>query len=216
MKLVIVDDQRILAEGLKLLLSQESDIEVLAIGENGEEAIRLVGDYKPDVLLIDIQMPVMNGVEAIKHIKIKYPQVHCLILTTFSDDEYIFEGIKNGASGYLLKDASPKEIASALRVIHSGGALIQPNIAAKMLKQFTHLANQQDSKMPEELAVLADFTQREMEIVALVAKGLSNVEISEQLFLTEGTVKNNLTRILQKTELRDRTQLAIFWLKQHS
>lgn len=217
MKLIIVDDQRILAEGLKLLLSQESDIDVLAIGENGEEAVQLVSLYKPELVLIDIQMPVMNGVEAIKRIKETHPEVHCIILTTFSDDDYIFEGIRNGAAGYLLKDASPSEIATALRVVYSGGALIQPDIAAKMLKQFSQLANQQEHgsffEHGAKMNGFSELTERELEIVSLVAEGLSNLEIGEKLFLTEGTVKNNLTRILQKLELRDRTQLAILWLK---
>lgn len=223
MKLIIVDDQRILAEGLKLLLSQEPDIEVLAIGESGEEAIVLAERHQPDMMLMDIQMPGMNGVEAIKHIKAKQGDVQFLILTTFSDDKYIFEGIKNGAAGYLLKDASPKEIADALRVVHSGGALFQPDIAAKMIKQFTDMANHQGENGAhrqseyhpnnEPLANHEHLTEREIEIISLVAEGLSNIEIGEKLFLTEGTVKNNLTRILQKLELRDRTQLAIYWLK---
>lgn len=223
MKLIIVDDQRILAEGLKLLLSQEPDIEVLAIGESGEEAIVLAERYQPDMMLMDIQMPGMNGVEAIKHIKEKQGDIQFLILTTFSDDTYIFEGIKNGAAGYLLKDASPKEIADALRVVHSGGALFQPDIAAKMIKQFTDMANHRGENGAhkqweyqtnnEPLANHEHLTDREIEIVSLVAEGLSNIEIGEKLFLTEGTVKNNLTRILQKLELRDRTQLAIYWLK---
>lgn len=218
MKLIIIDDQRILAEGLKLLLSQEPDIEVLAIGESGEEAMALAALHQPDIMLMDIQMPGMNGVEAIKRIKEKQEQIQFLILTTFSDDAYIFEGIKNGAAGYLLKDASPSQIAEALRVVHSGGALFQPDIAAKMVKQFTDMANHQlQEEQSRTVASLPDhehLTEREVEIVCLVAEGLSNMEIGEKLFLTEGTVKNNLTRILQKLELRDRTQLAIFWLKQ--
>lgn len=214
MRLIIIDDQRILAEGLKLLLSQESDIEVVAVGESGEEAIALADLYKPDLMLMDIQMPGMNGVEAIRRIKGVHEQIQCLILTTFSDDDYIFEGIKSGAAGYLLKDASPKEIAEALRVVHSGGALFQPNIAAKMIKQFTEMANHKEEWDPKSLSLC--LTEREVEIVALVAEGLSNIEIGEKLFLTEGTVKNNLTRILQKLELRDRTQLAIYWLKHNA
>lgn len=217
MKLIIIDDQRILAEGLKLLLSQEQDIEVLAIGENGQEAVELVDALSPELVLMDIQMPVMNGVEAIRQIKEKHPNVHCLILTTFSDDAYIFEGMRHGAAGYLLKDASPKEIAEALRVVYKGGALLQPDVAAKMLKQFSALANHQPVKSTlsdDEANCFSSLTEREKDIVALVAEGLSNIEIGEKLYLTEGTVKNNLTRILQKLELRDRTQLAVLWIKQ--
>lgn len=214
MRLIIADDQRILAEGLKLLLSQEEDIEVAGIAENGQEAVELAEQLKPDLVLMDIQMPVMNGVEAIRRIKSSHPEIKCLILTTFSDDEYIFEGMRHGAAGYLLKDASPKEIASALRVVAGGGALIQPDIAAKMLRQFSTLANHQEQNRHSHC--FDSLTEREKEIVALVAEGLSNLEIGEQLFLTEGTVKNNLTRILQKLELRDRTQLAVLWLKCHT
>lgn len=213
MKLIIIDDQRILAEGLKLLLSQEPDIEVVGIGENGREAIALTQACQPDVVLMDIQMPVMNGVEAIKLIKEQHPQVHCIILTTFSDDDYIFEGIRNGAAGYLLKDASPKEIAEALRVVYRGGALIQPDVAAKMLKQFSQMANHNSIDSKSGQVSFEGLTEREEEIAALVAAGLSNLEIGEKLYLTEGTVKNNLTRILQKLELRDRTQLAIHWIR---
>lgn len=213
MKLIIIDDQRILAEGLKLLLSQEPDIEVVGIGENGKEAIALTQACQPDVVLMDIQMPVMNGVEAIKLIKEQHPQVHCIILTTFSDDDYIFEGIRNGAAGYLLKDASPKEIAEALRVVYRGGALIQPDVAAKMLKQFSQMANHNSIDSKSGQVSFEGLTEREEEIAALVAAGLSNLEIGEKLYLTEGTVKNNLTRILQKLELRDRTQLAIHWIR---
>lgn len=226
MRLIIIDDQRILAEGLKLLLSQEADIEVVAIGESGEEALALADLHQPDIMLMDIQMPVMNGVEAIRRIKTSHSEIKFLILTTFSDDAYIFEGIKNGAAGYLLKDASPKEIAEALRVVHSGGALFQPDIAAKMIRQFTTMANHQEERSTQtplkqpvdegERLQHEHLTDREIEIISLVAEGLSNIEIGEKLFLTEGTVKNNLTRILQKLELRDRTQLAIYWLKHSS
>lgn len=219
MKLIIVDDQRILAEGLKLLLSSEGDIEVVAIGENGLEAVELARSHKPDVMLIDIQMPLMNGVEAIKAITREIPQVKLVILTTFMDDDYIYEGLASGAVGYLLKDASPSEIAKALRVVYAGGALIEPQVAAKMLSRFSKLSHESvterlnEEGSLQEQALMKTLTTRELEIVRLIAEGLSNQEIGEVLFITEGTVKNNLTKILQKLDLRDRTQLAIHYLK---
>lgn len=224
MRIAIIDDQRILAEGLKLLLGSEQDIEVVGIGENGEEAVAIAKAELPDVMLIDIQMPIMNGVEAIKRIQRDSPGVKCVILTTFMDDDYIYEGLASGAVGYLLKDASPKEIASALRVVAGGGALIEPHVAAKMLSRFSELSVEGSLERnlttspshvdgAEAAREFGDLTDRELDIVKLVSEGLSNVEIAETLYITEGTVKNNLTRILQKLELRDRTQLAIYWIK---
>lgn len=213
MKLVIADDQIILAEGLKLLLSQEADIDVIGIAANGSEAVSLARAVVPDIMLMDMQMPVLSGVEAIRQIHQSHPQIKIVILTTFMDDHFIIEGLASGASGYLMKDASPDEIAEALRVVMAGGALIEPHVAARLLH---YLGQQQSNKSAVATAVgaltIEQLTEREMDISALVAEGLSNLEIAEKLFLTEGTVKNNITRILQKLALRDRTQLAIYWL----
>lgn len=209
MRLVIADDQVILAEGLKLLLSGEKDIEVVGIAANGSEAVNLAHSLKPDIMLMDIQMPVLNGVEAIKRIKQTQEQIKIVILTTFMDDSFIIEGLAGGASGYLMKDASPSEIAEALRVVMAGGALIEPHVAARLLH---YLGSQKSPKQLEDTALKEQLTEREADIAELVAEGLNNLEIAEKLFLTEGTVKNNITRILQKLELRDRTQLAIYWL----
>lgn len=213
MKLVIADDQVILAEGLKLLLSQEVDIEVVGLAANGREAVGLAQTLEPDIILMDMQMPVLNGVEAIKAIQQSHPAIKIVILTTFMDDHFIIEGLASGASGYLMKDASPAEIASALRVVMAGGALIEPHVAARLLHYLGHQKNVRAFGQPADTATDKEqLTEREVDISALVAEGLSNIEIAERLFLTEGTVKNNITRILQKLELRDRTQLAIYWL----
>lgn len=213
MKLVIADDQVILAEGLKLLLSQEVDIEVVGLAANGREAVGLAQTLEPDIILMDMQMPVLNGVEAIKAIQQSHPAIKIVILTTFMDDHFIIEGLASGASGYLMKDASPAEIASALRVVMAGGALIEPHVAARLLHYLGHQKNVRPFGQPADTATDKEqLTEREVDISALVAEGLSNIEIAERLFLTEGTVKNNITRILQKLELRDRTQLAIYWL----
>lgn len=213
MKLVIADDQVILAEGLKLLLSQEVDIEVVGLAANGREAVGLAQTLEPDIILMDMQMPVLNGVEAIKAIQQSHPAIKIVILTTFMDDHFIIEGLASGASGYLMKDASPAEIASALRVVMAGGALIEPHVAARLLHYLGHQKNVRAFGQPADTATDKEqLTEREVDISALVAEGLSNIEIAERLFLTEGTVKNNITRILQKLELRDRTHLAIYWL----
>lgn len=214
MRLMIADDQTILAEGLKLLLSAEDDIDVVAIASSGIEAVELAKTIEPDIILMDIQMPHLNGVEAIKRIKETKSGIKIVILTTFMDDAFIIEGLAGGASGYLMKDASPNEIASALRVVMAGGALIEPHVAARLLH---YLGNQKltgSRATSEETLIQEPLTERETDIVNLVAKGLNNIEIAEQLYLTEGTVKNNITRILQKLSLRDRTQLAIYWLSQ--
>lgn len=213
-KVAIVDDQEILSEGLKMILSSDPEIDVVGTGENGKVAIGLCKTYLPDVILMDIQMPLMNGVESTKIITRDYPSVKVIVLTTFDDDKYIFEAIKNGASGYLLKDTPPGKIAEAIKTVQSGGALIQPDVAMKVLDQFSKLAKGDSENKTQNLDAFEVLTQREKDIAALVGQGLNNAEIAQNLFLSEGTIKNNLTKILDKLELRDRTQLAILAVKQ--
>ncbi len=212
-KIAIIDDQKILTEGLKMILSADPEIEVVSTGENGQDAIQICKKYLPDVILMDIQMPIMNGVESTRLIKRDYPSVKILVLTTFDDDKYIFDAIKYGAYGYLLKDTPPGEIGEAIKTIHSGGALIQPDLAMKVLDQFSKMANEENDKTKNIEDDFKSLTKREKEISQLVGKGYNNAEIAEELFLSEGTIKNNLTKILDKLELRDRTQLAILAVK---
>lgn len=224
-RVVIIDDQTLLAEGLKMLISKEPDIEVVAIGANGVEAIRLVRDFQPEVLLLDIRMPEMDGVEAIRRLRALGEKVKIIILTTFNDDQYIHEGMTLGAQGYLLKDATPAQIAEAIRAVAGGSSVMATGVAERVFRQKTAAGETepsppmaeapQDSKpsgrsLPE---CFRDLTERERDIVALVAEGKSNLEISETLYLTEGTVKNHLTKILGKCGLRDRTQLAVLWIR---
>lgn len=210
-KVMIVDDQGLIRDGLRMILSLSDDIEVVGEAINGEEAINMLSKVKPDVILMDIRMPVMNGVEATKVIKEKFLEVKILILTTFNEDEYIFEGLKNGADGYMLKDVKSDEIIKAIKEVHRGNVLLQPEIATKVVKAFNNINNQKEIENNEEIEQsIKDLTPRELEISELVAKGKSNKEIGEELFITEGTVKNHLTRILSKLELRDRTQLALY------
>jgi len=208
--IMIVDDQSIVLQGLKMILNTFEDINVVATAENGLEACQSMSIYKPDVILMDIKMPIMNGVEAVEKIKSEHEDVKIIILTTFNDDEYIYEGIKNGANGYLLKDTSPAEIAEGIRTVHDGGSLIEPHVATKLLSKFSEMAS---GTVMNGSRVELNLTNRERDIVHLVGEGLNNQEIGEALFISTGTVKNNITRILDKLELRDRTQLAILAVK---
>lgn len=205
---LLADDQDILVEGLRLILGAEEDIRITGTAGNGKKAYELCKWNKPDVVLMDIKMPETDGVEATRLIKRDFPEIKVLVLTTFNDDEYIYEALKNGASGYLLKDAPPREIAKAIRTVYGGGALIQPEVAVKVIDKFSELAKANPGRQADPKAAL--LTERETEICRLVGEGMNNQEIAEVLFLSEGTVKNHVTRILIKLDLRDRTQLAVF------
>lgn len=210
-KILLVDDQDILVEGLKLILGKEEDLVVCGSANNGRSAYEACQWNTPDVVLMDIKMPGGNGVDATALIKKDFPHIKILVLTTFNDDEYIYEALKNGASGYLLKDTSPAEIAVAIRTVYNGGALIQSEVAVKVLDQFSELAKGKKEKLSDPRA--EQLTEREIDICRLIAEGKNNHEIANELYLSEGTVKNHITRILIKLELRDRTQLAVFTIK---
>ena len=210
-KILLADDQDILTEGLKLILGAEEDIEIVGIANNGKKTYDLCRLRKPDVVLMDIQMPEVNGVEATAMIKKDFPQIKIIVLTTFNDEKYIYDALKNGASGYLLKDTSPTEILRAVRTVYNGGALIQSEVAVKVIDQFSRLAKETADKHIDPRAKL--LTDRETEICRLIAEGKNNQEIGEELFLSTGTVKNHISRVLIKLDLRDRTQLAVFTIK---
>lgn len=210
-RVMIVDDQGLIRDGLKMILSLSEDIEVVGEAVNGEEAIDMLSRVNPDVILMDIRMPVLNGVEATKIIKEKFSEVKILILTTFNEDEYIFEGLKYGADGYMLKDVKSDEIIKAIKEVYKGNVLLQPEIATKVVRAFNNISNHNEIDDNREIEKsIKNLTPRELEISNLVADGKSNREIGKVLFITEGTVKNHLTRILGKLELRDRTQLALY------
>lgn len=210
-KLLLVDDQDILLEGLKLILGMEEDIEISGTANNGKKAYEFCKWNMPDVVLMDIQMPELNGVEVTKMIHRDFPKVKVIVLTTFNDDEYIYDALKNGASGYMLKDTSPSEIARAVRTVYNGGALIQSEVAVKIIDKFSELAKEKREKSIDPRADL--LTDREKDICRLIAEGKNNKEIADELFLSQGTVKNHITRVLIKLDLRDRTQLAVFTIK---
>lgn len=210
-KVLLADDQDILTEGLKLILGAEDDIVITGTANNGRKAYELCRIRRPDVVLMDIQMPELNGVEATSMIKRDFPEIKVIVLTTFNDDKYIYDALKNGASGYMLKDAPPSEIAGAVRSVFNGGGLIQQEVAAKVIDKFAQLANKTVDKIIDPRLKL--LTEREIEICRLIADGRNNKEIAEELFLSQGTVKNHITRILIKLDMRDRTQLAVFAVK---
>lgn len=208
---LIADDDPFIRESLKLLVGMDPDIEVSAVAEHGEEALSLLMDgLQADVVLMDIRMPVCDGVEGTRRIRERYPDVRVLMLTTFDDDDYIVEALRNGASGYLLKNIPPDRIIQGIKTVHDGNMLIHPDIARKL----TGMLRPTSQPVPRS-AELEQFglTPAEKKVVALIAEGLSNKEIAGQLYLSEGTVKNYVTDILGKLNLRDRTQIAIFYLK---
>lgn len=209
-KLMIVDDQVILKESLKYIFSLDPDLTVVCTAENGLEAVELAKLFEPNVILMDIKMPVLDGVEATRQIKSLYPDIKIIVLTTFLEETYIVDAMRFGASGYLLKDALPEEIRKAIFTVSEGGTYMNPSAATKLVDRFSKAmieAGHRDSETLKEL------TDRELDILKCIAEGLSNDETAKRLFLTEGTVKNHITKVLLKLNLRDRTQLAIFAIK---
>jgi DNA-binding NarL/FixJ family response regulator len=208
-KILIADDQELIRQSLQIILSNEPDFTVTENAANGLEVIRSVRRERPDVILMDIRMPEMDGVVCTQIIKENYPDIKIIILTTFDDDEYVFNALKFGASGYLLKGISIEELTKAIRKVYQGNAMINEDIASKVVRLFSQMAQgsfsiQVDEKQSQELK------ENEWEIIVQVGRGLSNKEIASALNLSEGTVRNNLSHILSKLGLRDRTQLAIW------
>ncbi|MFZ5351726.1 MAG: response regulator [Bacillota bacterium] len=202
---LIVDDDRIVRDSMKIIISMDKDIFVAGTCANGDEAYNFCRHNKVDVVLMDIRMPVCDGVLGTKKITQACVGTKIIILTTFDDDHYIVDALKNGASGYLLKNISPDKIIDAIKVVYSGNMLIHPDVAAKV----TGLLTQQ----PDTDFTQYDINETELKIIKLISEGCTNKEIAEKIFLSEGTVKNKITDILGKLNLRDRTQIAIFYLK---
>ena len=205
-RILLVDDQPLFREGLRTLLSVHPDFEVVGEAGNGEEAIRLVRSLLPSVVLMDLQMPVLDGVTATRSLHEEQPDCRVIVLTTFDDDEMVFDGLRAGAVGYLLKDAPSEKLAEAIRVAARGETFLQPSVAAKVVAEFARLTRK---PLPSANSVIEPLSERELEILRLITQGASNREIAGQLFLAEGTVKNHVTNILGKLEVRDRTQAAL-------
>ena len=205
-RLLLVDDQRLMREGLRTLLELEPDLQVAGEAGNGQEALEAYAALMPDVVLMDVRMPVMDGVEATRRLREHWPAARVIILTTFDDDEYVFEGLRAGALGYLLKDVSIQELAEAIHAVMAGGVLIEPSVARKVVAEFARMA----APAPRVAQALEEpLSERELEIVRLLARGMTNREIAQRLYLAEGTVKNYVTNILGKIGARDRTQAAL-------
>jgi DNA-binding NarL/FixJ family response regulator len=209
-RVLLVDDQTLIRQGIAMLLELEPDLEVVGAVGDGRAAIEAVERLHPDVVLMDVRMPEMDGVTATRELHRRFPDVGVIILTTFDDDEYIFEGLKAGARGYLLKDISSEEMAEAVRTVARGEALIQPSIARKVVAEFSRLAagsppapERSPLKMPGAL------TERELDVLKALARGMSNKEIAAALVITEGTVKTHISNILAKLDVRDRTQAVL-------
>jgi DNA-binding NarL/FixJ family response regulator len=205
-KLLIVDDQRLMREGLHTLLEMEPDLEVAGEAEDGLDALEQYAALQPDVVLMDIRMPNLDGVQATQRLRQRWPEARVIILTTFDDDAYVFDGLRAGALGYLLKDVSGDELAEAIRKVASGGALIEPSVTRKVLAEFARLA---EPVLPPVERLPTPLSERELEVLRLLAQGASNKQIATQLYLAEGTVKNYISTIFDKLNVEDRTQAAL-------
>lgn len=208
-KIIIADDQELIRQSLQIILNNEPDFEVIDVVTNGVEVVRSVRKNKPDVILMDIRMPEMDGVICTQIIKENYPDIKIIILTTFDDDEYVFNALKYGASGYMLKGISMKELSEAIRKVYNGNAMINGDIVSKVVKLFSKMAQSNLTIQVDEVQSKS-LKENEWQIIVQVGCGLSNKEIATKLSLSEGTVRNSLSIILSKLGLRDRTQLAIW------
>ena len=208
-KVLIADDQELIRQSLKMVLGTDSEIEITDSVGDGTDVLKSLEKNVPDVILMDVRMPKMDGTVCTKEVKKKYPDVKIIILTTFDDDDFIYSALKYGASGYILKGISMEGLKQAIMTVHRGGSMINPDIATKVVRLFSQMA-QSDFAIEVDEKGSDELTKSEKIIIQRVGQGLSNKEIAGKLYLSEGTVRNNISRILSKLGLRDRTQLAIW------
>ncbi|GAA3183996.1 response regulator transcription factor [Streptomyces virens] len=206
-RVLVADDQQMVRQGFTVLLNTQPDIEVVGQAVDGLDAVAQVAELAPDVVLMDIRMPELGGIEATARITTATPHIKVLVLTTFDLDEYVYEALRAGASGFLLKDASADQLAEAVRVVAAGDALLAPGITRRLIAEFSRLDVRPRTPLRQRVG---DLTERETEVLALIAQGLSNAEIAVRLVVAEQTVKTHVGRILVKLGLRDRTQAAVF------
>ena len=204
MKIIICDDQAIVRDGLKMMLGLESDIEVIATAQDGAEAVDLVVEHNPDLVLMDLKMPIMNGIEATRQIRQQHPGIPVLVLTTYDADEWVFDALRAGAVGYLLKDTPREQLVAAVRGSAEGKSFVDPNVAGKLIGQVAGGTTPTPSA-----AILSKLTERETDILRLLAEGQTNSDIAQTLFLSEGTVRNYVSQIFTKLDVADRTQAAV-------
>jgi DNA-binding NarL/FixJ family response regulator len=209
-RLVLCDDQEIVTEGMQLILSTVPEFEVVGVAHDGAEAVDLVAEQRPDVVLMDLRMPIMNGIQATRKIQEQYPDTRVLVLTTYDDDGWVFDAIRAGADGYLLKDTPREQIIAAIKGTAAGDTHVDPSVAGKLFRQIA----QPGASTPSSDATFAEeLTEREREILRLIANGLSNTDIAERLHLSKGTVQNYVSSIFTKLDVTDRTQAAIIALR---
>jgi DNA-binding NarL/FixJ family response regulator len=207
MKVIICDDQAIIRDGLELLLKLEKDVEVVGMAQDGAEVVELVNSKTPDLILMDLKMPGMNGVEATRQIRTRHPEIKVLVLTTYDDDEWVFDAIRAGASGYLLKDTPREKLIEAIQGTVAGDSFVDPAVTGKLLAQVASKQEQPASIITSQL------TDRETDVLRLIARGLSNAEIAGKLHLSEGTIRNHVSAIFAKLGLTDRTQAAVLAIR---
>ncbi len=203
MKILLCDDQAVIRDGLEMLLTLEKDFQVIGTAQDGAEAVELAAQKQPDLILMDLKMPGVNGIEATRQIRAKFPHMKILVLTTYDDDEWVFDAIRAGASGYLLKDTPRQKIIEAIRGTMEGKSFVDPAIAGKLMNQVASNQKQPTSLLVDKL------TERELDVLRLIAKGFNNSDIASQLHLSEGTVRNHVSAILEKLGVSDRTQAAV-------
>ena len=211
-KIMIADDQQLIRESLKIILDSDPDFEVVKVVGSGQEVLDSLKTESIDIILMDVRMPNMSGVDCTRIVKKEYSNIKVIILTTFDDDEYIYDALKYGASGYLLKGCSLEELSTAIHNVLSGGACFNPNVAGKVAQFFSQMANSHAEVSFDGEEKEYDFSDTEQKIIAQIGHGYSNKEIAQKLGFSEGTIRNYLSVILDKLELRDRTQLAIWYL----
>jgi two-component system, NarL family, response regulator LiaR len=206
-RILICDDQDMVCEGLRVILGNTPEMEVVGVASDGAEALELVAQTRPDLVLMDLKMPIMNGIQATRHLHDQYPQVRVLVLTTYDADEWVFDAIRSGASGYLLKDTPREALIAAIKDTVQGRTHVDPNVAGKLFAQIAH------SPTGPDTAIVAELSEREREVLSLLAQGLTNADIAARLHLSEGTVRNYVSAVLTKLDVSDRTQAAVIALR---